>query len=426
MSDILRRPTGRAAWVAVLLTLAAAARIGYAVAFPPGGRGAPMPDLDGYVGLGASVASHASLLDAEGRPTAHREPAYPILLGAAFKAFGVGLPAVVLVNILLNLAALLVMMRLGDELFGPDVGLAALAVGAFYPGFIFYTAQPLRESALTLASTACVALLLRAGRLGRPGPWAAAGAAAACAALLNTIYLPFGLIAAPLGALIQGRRAPWKAVMAAAAFLAAFSACYAPWPARNFARFDRFILGSTAAAGGTFYTYLVVPQEIGGLPEQIRIAESDPVIQKAAGMEVADREAYFWRAGLEKVGREPLRFVRLAAWRFFIDIWRILPRDRPGAQSHKRRLLVAASLLSDGWLIPAAAAGVVLAGASAPGVFWGYALVASVNAVYSIVLTSIRYRIASMPWVILLAAYALVRLWRLSRRGGPSAATTGR
>ncbi|MBI5595556.1 MAG: glycosyltransferase family 39 protein [Elusimicrobia bacterium] len=424
MSVICDRPIRRAALVAVLLTLGAAARVGYAVLFPPGGRGSPMPDLDGYVGLGASVAGRAALLDEEGRPSALREPVYPILLGAAFKPFGVGLPAVVLVNLLLNLAALLVLMRIGDELFGPETGLAALAIGAFYPAFIFYTAQPLRESALTLASTGCVAMLLRAGRLDRPGPWAAAGAASSLAALLNTVYLPFGLVVAPLGALIQGRREPRKAVLRCAAFLAAFLACYAAWPARNYAQFGRFILGSTAAGGSSFYTYLIVPQELGGLPEQTAIARADPVAQAALGLDRAERESYFWRAGLKKVAQEPLRFLRLAAWRFFIDIWRIVPRDRPGAQSHGRRLLVAASVLSDGWLLPAAAAGVLLAGASAPGVFWGYALVASVNAVYSLVLTSIRYRVASMPWVILLAAYALVRL--LSRRAGPSAATTGR
>ncbi|MDE2292684.1 MAG: glycosyltransferase family 39 protein, partial [Elusimicrobia bacterium] len=395
----------RRAWT--LLALALAARLAFAAAMPAGGRGAPMPDNDGYVGLARSFAATGSLLAPDGTPSALREPVFPLVLGCLFKAFGAGYGVVLLLNTALGLAMLWLLMRLGDELLGPPVGEAALALGALYPAFLYHNAQPMRETALTLASVAVVAAVLRARRAGSARAWAAAAVVTALASLTNTTFLPFALILVPAGLLWEGRAAAGPSLRRAAAYLAVFCVLYAPWPARNYARFGRVILGSTAGAGSTFYTYLVVPQEIGGLPAQTRLTDADPVFKGALGLAPAASEAYFWRQGLARVRRHPLAYARLVAWRFFVDIWRVVPRPRPGEGS--RRLLVWASVLSDGWVLPAALAGAVLAGTSAPGLFWAYALVASVNGVYALVLTSIRYRISAMPWALLLAAYALVR-----------------
>lgn len=402
----------RHAWA--VLALAAALRVGYALASPPGGDASKVPDNDSYVALGASLAERGGLLDPEGRPSALREPGYPVALAAAFKAFGVGYGPVVLVNTLMGLCSLVLMLRLGDRFFGPPVGLAAMALGAVYPAFLFHNAQPMRETALVLASLGAVAAVVRAQERGTPGAWALAAAVGVAASLTNTVFLPFALVLVPAGALLTGRREPARALGRAGAYLAVFVLLYAPWPLRNYARLGGFVLGSTAAAGSSFYINLIVPQEATGLPEQTRITSADPVVMGAVGLAPLAREKYFWREAFKKVAREPGRSLRLMAWRYFVDIWRVVPLERPG-NPHGHRLLKWVSLGSDGWILPAAAAGVVLAGATAPGLFWAYALVASVNAVYALILTGIRYRLPAMPWAILLAAYVLVRLARRAR-----------
>lgn len=404
---------------ALLLALGLAARLAYGLWAPPGGRGGPMPDPDGYAGLAARWAETGSLVDAEGRPSALREPGYPLLLGAVFKLTGPGYAGVLLLNTALGMAVLWMLWTLGGAWFGPAAGLVALGLGALYPPFLFHGTQPMRETALTAASLGVVYLACRAAERGSLGAWALAAAGCSAAALLNTTFLPFGLVVVPAGLLWLGRRAPRAAAARAALYLAVFCAVYAPWPLRNQARFGRFILGSTAGAASSFYIYLVVPQELGGLPEQTAITDADPVVSGARGLDPAATESYYWKAGLAKVAAEPWRFARLYAWRFCVDLWRVTPRPRPGTHPHGQRLLAAVSWLTDGWLLPAAAVGAWLVGAAPPLWPWALGLVASVHSVYALVLTGIRYRMSATPWVLLLAAVALERAWR--RRGAGKA-----
>lgn len=400
---------------AALLAAGLAVRLAYGVLAPPGGRAGPMPDPDGYAGLAASVARDGSLSDAHGNPSALREPGYPLALGAVFKLLGPGYPGVLALNLALGAVVLFLLWRLGDRWFGAPVGLTALALGAFYPPFLFHGVQPMRETALAAFSLGVVAAVSWAAERGTARAWALASLVTVAAALTNTTFLPFGLVVVPIGLLWLGRKAPRAALRHAAVYAAVFCAAYSPWPLRNHARFGRMILGSTAGAASSFYIYLVVPQEIGGLPEQTAITAADPVVQGAAGLDPAASEAYFWKAGVDRLKAEPLRYARLFAWRYCVDLWRVTPRPRPGAHPHSQRLLAAVSWASDGWLIPAAVAGAVLAGLTPPLFPWVLGLVGSVHAVYALVLTGIRYRFSSMPWVLLFAAYALVRAARRRR-----------
>ena len=67
-------------------------------------------------------------------------------------------------------------------------------------------------------------------------------------------------------------------------------------------------------------------------------------------MALKEREEHLGKAARELIRRDPGRYARLVAWRFFWDTWRLLPRKRAGAHSYS--LIKWASLLSDGWIIP--------------------------------------------------------------------------
>lgn len=374
-----------------------AARLGYAAWRP-----ASTSNQDNYRLIAESVADHGVLGEA-GRPTAEREPAYPVLLGLAFKIFGKTYGVILGLNLLFSAVLLVLLYWVGGRVFDESVGLLAAAIAAFYPAFIYYAAQPLRETLMAAAGAAAVAALLW-----RPG--AAAGAAGAAAALVNSTFLPFAVVGAPLLMLWLRRGRPLL-------YLAAFAAVYAVWPLRNFAVFDRWLLGSTAGAGTIFYVYQVVPQELGGTQAEADIVANDPVIQGAQAIpDIIDREKHLWRAGLSKAAENPAAFFRRFAWRLLWDQWRLVPRPRNYEQPYG--LLWWASVLSDGWLIPLALVGLVLwrgkpAEAAVPAAF-----VLCANAAYALILSILRYRISIMPWVILFAAYALLRLRKKLVLGG--------
>lgn len=386
----------------LLLTAGVAARLFYGWLFPPPPAIGKLPDADRYVPLAIAVADHNALLDEEGKPTAMREPFYPILLGTFFKVFGKHYFVLLMLNCLLGAGALWIMFVLGRDLFSERVGLTALAIGAFYPPFIFYSAQPLRESLMVFLSAFTVYALIKCARSGRR--WAAAsGAAAACAALTTTTTVPFGL-AAPLvfWPALKERGRAWPR---ARLHWLAFIAIYALWPARNYHHFKTWVLGSTTATGNHFYMFQIVPQEVGGTPRHYEILDNDPVWKEGYALEPVKREQFFWKAGLKKAAEDPLRYARLVAWRLLWDQWRVAPRPRSYAHSYDALRLL--GFLTDGWILPLGFIGFLLARLRRPEFGWIYLYIASVAGVYALVLTMIRYRLPMMPWFILFSSFAI-------------------
>lgn len=79
------RPWQRLALPA-LLALGLLLRLGFGWRHPPQRPGEDIVSVDGYAELATSVAQSGSLR-LDGRPSAYREPAYPVLLGTAFRVF---------------------------------------------------------------------------------------------------------------------------------------------------------------------------------------------------------------------------------------------------------------------------------------------------------------------------------------------------
>ncbi len=413
-----------------LLVAAFLARLGYGLAYPPREgiwlryerpQAGSELDPDGYVALAASFADSLSLSE-DGKPSAQREPGYPVALGIAFALFGKRYLTLLILNCLLSTLALWVLFSAGERLFGTCPATLAVAVCAFYPPFLYYAAQPLRESFMLLMGILSILALLAAWRRSTGAAFAAAGAINALAALTNTTFLPFGLILAPLGFLAldrleaarsAGPRSPgwsWlRPLRWSAAYLAVFVSLYALWPLRNHRAFGTWILGSTAGAASTFYTYLIVPQQEGGTPRQSEILAKDPVTQEGAGLSPMAREQFFWRAAAARVMRDPGSYLKLVAWRLFWDQWRILPRPRTYAHSYSAIRL--ASLLTDGWIIPLGFLGIALARLRPPQALWPYLFLFSLSLLHALIFTMLRYRFSLMPWMILFASCALCRAW---------------
>ena len=393
---------------AALLALALGARVGYGLWRPPQPPGGPVADPDGYVTLARSFAQSLSFNDRQGRPSAAREPLYPIALGSAFKALGERYAAVLSLHALLSLLMLVMLRRLTEDLFGRAAGWIAAGIAALYPPFVYYASLALRETMMAAVAVAMVLAALRAHRRATLGAAALAGAVFGLGGLTNSTFLPFGPLAASLLAALAPARSAGS--RRAAACLAALVVVYLPWPVRNALVFRKPIIGSTAGAGSTFYAYLVVPQRLGGTPEQHALLSADPVVRGAEGMDDAERETYFWREGLARVRREPWAYARLVAWRFFWDQWRIWPRERPYGLPY--RTLKWVSALSDGWIVPLGLLGLALSLRRSREALYPAAFVAAVGGAYALIFTMLRYRLSLMPLLIAFAASLIVRLRR--------------
>ncbi|MDD5656800.1 MAG: glycosyltransferase family 39 protein, partial [Elusimicrobia bacterium] len=350
-----------------------------------------------------------SLQDAQGRPSALREPAYPLLLGSLFQIFGRSYAAALGANCTLGVLTLWLLFALGRALYGGRVARLALAIGAFYPPFIYYAAQPMRETAPVFWVVLSLWCLERAVRLGSAAGFAGAGAAAALAALTKATLLPFALLLVPLGIIFIARRERVPARRWCASYLAVFIALYGLWPLRNRLVMGRAVWGNTEGGGCNLYQYLVVPQELGGTAAQTEILAADPVYAAANRLDGAARDRFLWRAAGRRIRQKPWAYAKLVAWRFFWDEWRLSPRPR--TYDHPYRVLRWISLLSDGWIIPLGLLGIFLSRLRPPGSLWPCLLLFSEVFVYALVFSMIRYRLARMPVLILFAAVALDRTW---------------
>jgi len=402
------RPWQRLALPA-LLALGLLLRLGFGWRHPPQRPGEDIVSVDGYAELATSVAQSGSLR-LDGRPSAYREPAYPVLLGTAFRVFGRGYPAVLGTNCVLAVLALCGLFLVGDDLFGRAAALLAVAAAAVYPPFVFYAAQPLRETAVLAVSAWALWALLRALRQPGTPAFAWAGLGGALCGLTNVTMLPYALLLAPAATWSLNRSRGAAAWRWSGAYTAALVLFYSVWPIRNALVFHALIPGTTLPFGNIWYTSLVVPQELGGTPQETAILRQDPVCRAAAGLDPAQSERHYRKACLERIRRRPAAFLKLVAWRFFWDEWRLWPRPQAAGDSY--RLWRWVGLLTNGWIIPLGLLGMLWVRCRPPRAACVYLFSFSIVLTHSLILTMLRYRTPIMPWLILFAGSVLVRAWR--------------
>ena len=126
-----------------------------------------------------------------GTPTSLRPPLYPIALAAVYRAFGIeNFQAVRLLQVGLSLLTVLLLFRLGSEIYGRRVGLRLSALYGFYPSLLGYNDLVLTEVLFTFLLYAACLLLLRALRGQSMPHLLAAGFVIGLAALTRSVLWP--------------------------------------------------------------------------------------------------------------------------------------------------------------------------------------------------------------------------------------------
>lgn len=393
----------RLVWI--LLGLALALRLGWAW---QGHREGKIPTAsDDYETIALSLLERGEYATTPGVPTAIREPVYPLLIAALYAPFGRRPGLVLFVHALLGTATCLLAWKLGTRLFGEKAGLIALAATALHPQLVYYTAYFFRDTLLAfLFMVLALASTEWASAPGHPegdasakaGGWAAAGLG-----LANSAHLP----AVALAGLALWLCAPARArTRRAVLYFAPLVLCFGLWTGRNWRALGVFVPGSTHG-GPEFYQALVVPPADLGTIRQNEILAADPVFQAATRLDEVGQSETLAKAGFHWIAANPGTYASRAL-AGFVKFWRPWPYAR--TYTHSYKALLAASLLSDAWIVPLGLLGLWLFRArwrEAPAVWCG---AFGLTVVYGAVHAVIRYRLPLTAPMIVFAAAAALRL----------------
>lgn len=388
-------------WAILLIGLAV--RVGYGTHVIR--AGVSKPSMDEYETIARQLVDHGRYAFA-GKPTAAREPAYPLFIAGLYLLFGQHPLLVVLAQSLLGLWTCLLIRALAARLFGTRAGDAAFVVSLLYPYFIFYTGYFYRET--FLCWVVALALYLLSLMLERPDPKRAAAAGLVtglCAATLSSWIPVCGMV---------GVWAIWRAAQGGLpkksliVFLGCAALLPSLWILRNVVVFHRLIPGSTLG-GFNFYTALIVPEEYRGTAREYEFEKADPHWRRLMDMsdimvDDGSQQAAFFAHAVEWIKAHPGAYL-LHCGRQAVKLWRLYPYPRN--YQHSFGLIKTLSLLSDGWIIPLGFLGLFLHRRK-PEVVLFAVLIAAGTLTYAAFSAIVRYRLPLMIPLIIVCAPALV------------------
>jgi 4-amino-4-deoxy-L-arabinose transferase-like glycosyltransferase len=228
----------------------------YRVAEP---LGTPGDDAHAYYGLSKALYEEGSYGGPEFDNSSDWSPGAPLLYAGAFYATGGAREGTArVVEMLLGLAAIVVVFLLGRRIAGAPAGLLAALGVAVYPPFIHSTGALYSEPPAVFTLPAAVLAFLWAAEKERLSAWLVPGILLGLTALARPEYLAVGVAFVVLAAIRVGRERGWQPGVAGAALLfLAFMAAIVPWTVRNAIALDRVVPISTGGGKalyvGTYY-----------------------------------------------------------------------------------------------------------------------------------------------------------------------------
>jgi 4-amino-4-deoxy-L-arabinose transferase-like glycosyltransferase len=338
-------------------------------------------------------------------PTAFWDALYPLFLAGLYAGVGHSIPAVRVAQAILGAVAVGGIFVLGRQLVRPAVGIVAAAVSAVYPFFVYYSGQLLTETLFMALVVLLFVVGFHSSSLGAGfgkgaagagrGWWFAllggiAGLAALCRAEVFYVGPVFALWCA-----WRTSKFPWRRLRLGAIAIAAMVAVMLPWGLRNQATQGQLIL-TTTKLGYNLYKYyhptMTADQTVRVVPFPDFGDRTEP-----------QREALLREQGLRFMSQDPPRTL----W-FMANKLVLLFKLTPSNEVNRQYALV--SLASYGLLLPFMLGGGYLAlrrgGRFLPVLAYVLFSVATKAAVFA----GIRLRMQIEPFLILLAAFAIVTL----------------
>jgi 4-amino-4-deoxy-L-arabinose transferase-like glycosyltransferase len=417
-------------WVAAIVAVALVARLVAIVATP---HFVPATDAREYDQTAVSLVTRGGFAEStatfHGGPTAIHPPLFSVALAGVYKVVGVGSDknrwaAGRVFEAILGAVIVLLIVLIGMRLFGPPPALVAGAIAAVYPPLILVGSTLMSEPLFIVLVLAAVLSALAQRESPHRLRWAVVtGALIGLAALTRGNGL---VLVVPLALLVWSDRPrrSWRAVQAPLALLAATLVVLIPWTIRNLDVFHQFVPVTTETGFIVVGTYDSLSQHLTRYPaiwlppfaQIARIDASDPTINEAR------MSGRLMTEGLDYIRAHPSSVLNTLYWnaRRLLDVSPGFERWFAGSESYPPQLAVISSYTF--WLLLAIAAAGVLSTAgrrrirAAPAAFWWCPL--ALILVTMPLMESTRYRSPADPFLVLMAALALVEAgaWLRTRR----------
>ncbi|HEX7334839.1 MAG TPA: glycosyltransferase family 39 protein [Pyrinomonadaceae bacterium] len=198
----------------------------------------PVGDAEDYHQLATRLVEGRGYVNAAGKPTAWRPPAYPVFLAGVYKVGGVSVERATMVQVIIGALTVLMLTALGAMILGWPRALIAGVIAAVYPALFWLPRLLLSENLslfLLLLSLGAIILYLRSSRM----VWIVVfGVLCALNTLVRgaNLFLP---IVVAFGLLIFQWRS-WKQLVAPLlAMTVAFIVTLLPWTIRNYRVFHQ-------------------------------------------------------------------------------------------------------------------------------------------------------------------------------------------
>lgn len=340
------------------------------------------------------------------RVYAFRPPLFPLLWGCVYNVTGGSFLPVRLAFSIFGALTVVLAYLVGFELTGKRaVALLAGLICAFYPPLVWHSVHLMTEPMFILLQTLLIYALLRLNSTKQLRWLIIAGLAGGLGILTRSVLIGFMPFLA-LWILWSGGWAR-RAWLRTALFTAIVCAVMTPWILRNYKVFDTLVITTTDAGHGAYVANN--PKSMGD-PRGFWIPEDWSFVLGPGEEQIGEVEANRRLTGLARnfLSEHPATAAKLMARRF-VTLWRFWPDPEFVARSHV--IIYALSYLP---LLPFILGGIWLAHkdlkSRMPGLILIDALVLYTTGIHVLILAMMRYREPLMPFLIVLAAYAAVKL----------------
>ncbi|MFI5028409.1 MAG: ArnT family glycosyltransferase [Solirubrobacterales bacterium] len=221
--------------------------------------GTPGDDAHAYYALSKSLYEEGSFGGPEFTGASDWSPGAPLLYAGAFYATGGAREGTArIVELLLGMAAIVVVFLLGLRIASRPAALLAAVAVAVYPPFIHSTGALYSEPLAILTLPASVLSFLWAAEQRRLRAWLVPGLLLGVTAMARPEYLAVAAAFVLLGAVRVGRARGWRpGVSGAALMVVGILVPIAPWTVRNIAVLHRVVPISTGDGKALYVgTYL--------------------------------------------------------------------------------------------------------------------------------------------------------------------------
>ena len=181
----------------------------------------------------------------------------------------------------------------------------------------------------------------------------------------------------------------------------------APWSIRNSLHYGQFVLVTTEGGhafwqGNNPYFDGVNRPGPDDIPQELR--------QKLKGLSKIEKDRVYYRESFNFIRNKPMQFVKLYIIKFF-NYWRLYPNtiSENRFTTLKTKII---SLLTYGLLLPFALFGIIKSVFHNKKTLLLLFLMLSFSLGYSLFLTSVRYRIPLDVYVIVFAAFGIIRVFK--------------